>query len=53
MDIKNTEFVNKRSDDNSFSLIGCKEKEEIKSYEDAEKMCPLIPKEMEKNVKEH
>jgi len=35
-------------DDYSFTLIGCKENDKIKNYNDTEKMCPLINDSSEK-----
>jgi len=37
-------------DDYSFTLIGCKENDKIKNYNDTEKMCPLINDSSEKGA---
>ena len=39
--------ITKPTSDNGFTLVGCKEEENIHNYSDAEKLCPVI-KEMEK-----
>ena len=40
-------IVQPNKDDSGFSLIGCKEEDKIKNYNDAEKMCPLFAEELE------
>ena len=42
--------ITKPNDDNSFSLIGCKEEKNIHNYSDADKMCPLIYSPIDKNL---
>jgi hypothetical protein len=32
----------KPNDDNSFTLIGCKENKDIHGYDDAKELCPVL-----------
>ena len=36
--------VEKPNDDNSFTLVGCKECNDIHNYSDAKKLCPVLSK---------
>jgi hypothetical protein len=37
-----SKIIELNSDNNSFTLTGCKEEKDIHDYSDAEKKCPLI-----------
>ena len=39
-----SKIVKPNPDENSFSLIGCKEEKNIHNYSDAEQLCPVIKK---------